>query len=144
MIVETGPNASVSCTRVALSGSAQWNSIGGTNAPFSASAPSTVKSSGSPNTRVASAPMSAAFSNTSRRLRQGHQRTHPRRLKPGVADGGLFQLGDDRRDHGVDMRLRHHDPPDGGTFLPGLRGHLAVHFLDEQVKFGRARPRIRP
>ena len=66
-MVDTGPKASVSCTCVAASGSAQWNSIGGTKAPFWASAPSTAKASGSPKTRVASDPIRAAFSSTSRR-----------------------------------------------------------------------------
>ena len=35
----------------------------------------------------------------------------------------------------IHLRLRHNDPADSGTFLPGFGGHLAHHFADKQGKF---------
>ena len=44
-----------------------------------------------------------------------------------------------RRLDGVEMLGRRHGAADGGAFLPRLDRHLARHFLDEQVEFGRPR-----
>ncbi len=67
----------------------------------------------------------------------GGQRTHAHRGVGGVAHHGFGEPPAQRFERGVEQGGRHQHPAGGGAFLAGLLGHLARHFLDEEVE-GRA------
>ena len=77
-------------------------------------------------------------------LAVGHQRAHAGALVPRIADRRLGQLRAQRLDHRGDLALGRDDAADRGAFLPRLHGHLAMHFLDEEIELGRTRLRIGP
>ncbi len=51
-----------------------------------------------------------------------------------IADDHFLQPRNQRLADGVNLRFRHDDAADGGTFLSGFGGHLAHHFSDKQRK----------
>ncbi len=60
------------------------------------------------------------------------QRAHLYPFLRRIAHRHLFQAGNQRLAHGVNLALRDDNAADGRTFLPGFGGHLAYHFPNEQ------------
>ena len=72
------------------------------------------------------------------------QRAHLYPFLRRVAHRHLFQAGNQRLAHGVNLALRDDNAADGRTFLPGFGGHLAHHFPNEQGKFRLLRRDVFP
>ena len=72
-------------------------------------------------------------------LAAGDQRAHAGGLERRIADGGLREPRRNRLDQRRNLGLGRDDPADRGAFLSRLGGHLAMHFLDEEIEFRRAR-----
>ena len=67
-------------------------------------------------------------------LRAADQRAHAHGVMARVAHRGFGQTGAERSGDLGGLLLGHQHASDGGAFLPGFHGHLARHFLDQQVQ----------
>ena len=69
----------------------------------------------------------------------GDQRTHAGGFLARIADHGFRKARGQGFDHGLHGVFRRDDTADGGTFLTGLGGHLALNLFHEEIEFGRTR-----
>src|ERR1041385_1434419 len=77
-------------------------------------------------------------------LRAADQWPHRLVVLPGITEFYLRQRRLQRRNHRGFHCARHQDATDRGALLPGLRGHLANYFANEEVEFRLLLWNVRP